>query len=214
VTAYALDPKAGTLSPLQTAFTLPKDFMSTNACAETRVHPSGKCLIPVAVSGVRLAASVPRALGSLKRPMWSHGLSLVGFWGPAFFYPLTGIRHFLYTPIPMFLQYGAVISTIAVERAGVPQQRGRAVADVPLLRPAGAAPALGRPRPRRGRALLLLRLPLRGGGHALTRRGGGRGLGAGAAGADHLPHHLSVARGAGALRIFGADDGPGCPLCQ
>jgi cytochrome c oxidase cbb3-type subunit 1 len=51
----------------------------------------------------------------MQRPIWSHGLSLVGFWGLAFFYPLTGIHHFLYTPIPMFLQYGAVISTIAVE---------------------------------------------------------------------------------------------------
>ncbi|HMP02485.1 MAG TPA: cbb3-type cytochrome c oxidase subunit I [Gemmatales bacterium] len=51
----------------------------------------------------------------LRKPMWSHALSLVGFWGLAFFYPLTGIHHFLYTPIPMFLQYGAVISTIAVE---------------------------------------------------------------------------------------------------
>ena len=51
----------------------------------------------------------------LKKPVWSHGLSLVGFWGLAFFYPLQGIHHFLYTPIPMFLQYGAVISTIAVE---------------------------------------------------------------------------------------------------
>jgi cytochrome c oxidase cbb3-type subunit 1 len=51
----------------------------------------------------------------MKKPIWSHGLSLVGFWGLAFFYPLTGIHHFLYTPIPMFLQYGAVISTIAVE---------------------------------------------------------------------------------------------------
>ncbi|MCA9196726.1 MAG: cbb3-type cytochrome c oxidase subunit I [Planctomycetales bacterium] len=51
----------------------------------------------------------------LKKPIWSHGLSLVGFWGLAFFYPLQGIHHFLYTPIPMFLQYGAVISTIAVE---------------------------------------------------------------------------------------------------
>ena len=36
----------------------------------------------------------------LKKPIWSHGLSLVGFWGLAFFYPLTGIHHFLYTPIP------------------------------------------------------------------------------------------------------------------
>jgi len=51
----------------------------------------------------------------LKKPMWSHGLSLVGFWGLAFFYPLTGIHHFLYTPIPMFLQYGAIVSTVAVE---------------------------------------------------------------------------------------------------
>ena len=51
----------------------------------------------------------------LKKPIWSHGLSLVGFWGIAFFYPLQGIHHFLYTPIPMFLQYGAVIATIAVE---------------------------------------------------------------------------------------------------
>ncbi len=51
----------------------------------------------------------------LKKPIWSHGLSLIGFWGLAFFYPLNGIHHFLYSPIPMFLQYGAVISTIAVE---------------------------------------------------------------------------------------------------
>ncbi len=51
----------------------------------------------------------------LKKPIWSHGLSLVGFWGLAFFYPLNGIHHFLYSPIPMFLQYGAVVATIAVE---------------------------------------------------------------------------------------------------
>jgi cytochrome c oxidase cbb3-type subunit 1 len=51
----------------------------------------------------------------LQKPIYSHALSLIGFWGLAFFYPLTGIHHFLYTPIPMFLQYGAVVSTIAVE---------------------------------------------------------------------------------------------------
>ncbi len=51
----------------------------------------------------------------LKKPIWSHGLSLVGFWGLAFFYPLNGIHHFLYTPIPMFLQHGAIVATIAVE---------------------------------------------------------------------------------------------------
>ena len=51
----------------------------------------------------------------LKKPIWSHGLSLVGFWGLAFFYPLTGIHHFLYSPIPDFLEYGAIVSTIAIE---------------------------------------------------------------------------------------------------
>ena len=51
----------------------------------------------------------------LRKPIWSHGLSLVGFWGLAFFYPLNGIHHFLYTPIPMFLQYSAIIATVAVE---------------------------------------------------------------------------------------------------
>jgi cytochrome c oxidase cbb3-type subunit 1 len=51
----------------------------------------------------------------LKKPVWSHALSLVGFWGLAFFYPLQGVHHFLGSPIPMFTQYSAVISTIAIE---------------------------------------------------------------------------------------------------
>jgi cytochrome c oxidase cbb3-type subunit 1 len=51
----------------------------------------------------------------LKKPIWSHTLSLVGFWGLAFFYPLNGVHHFFYSPIPMYAQYGAVMSTIAVE---------------------------------------------------------------------------------------------------
>jgi len=51
----------------------------------------------------------------LERPIWSHTLSLLGFWGLAFFYPLTGIHHFYYSPIPMYAQYGAMMSTIAIE---------------------------------------------------------------------------------------------------
>lgn len=51
----------------------------------------------------------------IKRPIWSHALSLVGFWGLAFFYPLNGVHHFFFSPIPMYAQYGAVMSTIAVE---------------------------------------------------------------------------------------------------
>ncbi|OAI53188.1 hypothetical protein AYO44_16205 [Planctomycetaceae bacterium SCGC AG-212-F19] len=44
VTVYALDTKAGTLKPIQTVSTLPKDFKGTNACAEIKVHPTGKFL--------------------------------------------------------------------------------------------------------------------------------------------------------------------------
>jgi cytochrome c oxidase cbb3-type subunit 1 len=51
----------------------------------------------------------------LRQPVWSHALSVIGFWALAFFYPLNGVHHFLLSSIPMSVQYGAVISTIAVE---------------------------------------------------------------------------------------------------
>jgi cytochrome c oxidase cbb3-type subunit 1 len=51
----------------------------------------------------------------LRKPIWSHALSVIGFWGLAFFYPLNGVHHFLLSSIPMSVQYGAVISTMAVE---------------------------------------------------------------------------------------------------
>jgi 6-phosphogluconolactonase len=44
ITAYALDPNAGTLSPTQTISTLPSGFSGTNTAAEIHVHPSGKWL--------------------------------------------------------------------------------------------------------------------------------------------------------------------------
>ncbi|MBI3450308.1 MAG: cbb3-type cytochrome c oxidase subunit I [Acidobacteria bacterium] len=51
----------------------------------------------------------------LRKPIWSHAISLIGFWGLAFFYPLNGVHHFLWSPIPMFAQYGAVVATVGVE---------------------------------------------------------------------------------------------------
>jgi len=51
----------------------------------------------------------------LRKPIWSHALSLIGFWGIAFFYPMQGVHHFLLSPIPMYAQYGAVVATIAIE---------------------------------------------------------------------------------------------------
>ncbi|MFQ5706339.1 MAG: cbb3-type cytochrome c oxidase subunit I [bacterium] len=51
----------------------------------------------------------------LKKPIWSHALSLIGFWGIAFFYPMQGVHHFLLSPIPMYAQYSAIVATIAIE---------------------------------------------------------------------------------------------------
>jgi cytochrome c oxidase cbb3-type subunit 1 len=51
----------------------------------------------------------------LRKPIWSHALSLIGFWGIAFFYPMQGVHHFLLSPIPMYAQYSAIVATIAIE---------------------------------------------------------------------------------------------------
>lgn len=42
ITSYAFDDKTGTLTPLQTLSTLPADFKGTNACAEIKLHPTGR----------------------------------------------------------------------------------------------------------------------------------------------------------------------------
>jgi 6-phosphogluconolactonase len=44
VTAYDMDTKAGTLSPRRTQSSLPKEWLGVNACAEIKVHPSGRFL--------------------------------------------------------------------------------------------------------------------------------------------------------------------------
>jgi hypothetical protein len=84
----------------------------------------------------------------LKKPVWSHTLSLVGFWGLAFFYPLNGVHHFFWSPIPMYAQYGAVMSTIAVEIVVFTvivnffmTLRGRGELSAPTSRCAGSTPA-------------------------------------------------------------------------
>ncbi len=51
----------------------------------------------------------------LKKPIWSHSLSVIGFWGLAFFYPLGGVHHFLISPIPDYVEYGAITTTLAIE---------------------------------------------------------------------------------------------------
>tara|TARA_R110002096_G_scaffold316010_17_gene510439 strand:- start:2697 stop:3767 length:1071 start_codon:yes stop_codon:yes gene_type:complete len=44
VTGYELNKKKGTLTPLETVSTLPKDFEGKNSCADIEIHPSGKFL--------------------------------------------------------------------------------------------------------------------------------------------------------------------------
>jgi cytochrome c oxidase cbb3-type subunit 1 len=51
----------------------------------------------------------------LQRPIWSHSLSVIGFWALAFFYPLGGVHHFLLSPIPDYVEFGAITTTIAIE---------------------------------------------------------------------------------------------------
>lgn len=50
----------------------------------------------------------------LKKPIYSHALSLIGFWSLAFFYPLNSVHHYLYSPIPMFVQYASVVASVGI----------------------------------------------------------------------------------------------------
>ena len=50
----------------------------------------------------------------MRKPLYSHALSLIGFWGLAFFYPMNSAHHFLWSPIPMWTQYASVVASVGV----------------------------------------------------------------------------------------------------
>ncbi len=50
----------------------------------------------------------------MRKPIYSHSLSLIGFWGLAFFYPMNSAHHFLWSPIPMWTQYASVVASVGV----------------------------------------------------------------------------------------------------
>lgn len=50
----------------------------------------------------------------LNKPLYSHALSLIGFWGLAIFYPLNSVHHYLYSPIPMWAQYASVVASVGM----------------------------------------------------------------------------------------------------
>jgi cytochrome c oxidase cbb3-type subunit I/II len=51
---------------------------------------------------------IPMASG---RPIYSHFLSMIGFWLLFFFYPLNGTHHYVYSSIPMDAQKGAIAAS-------------------------------------------------------------------------------------------------------
>jgi cytochrome c oxidase cbb3-type subunit 1 len=49
---------------------------------------------------------------SARNALYSHKLSLLGFWTLALFYPMTGTHHYLYSPIPHWTQTVAVVHSM------------------------------------------------------------------------------------------------------
>lgn len=47
-----------------------------------------------------------------KRPIYSHFISMMGFWLLFFIYPLNGTHHYVYSAIPMSAQRGAIIASV------------------------------------------------------------------------------------------------------
>lgn len=45
------------------------------------------------------------------KPIFNHFLSMLGFWGLFFLYPLNGIHHYIYSAIPMAAQLTAIIAS-------------------------------------------------------------------------------------------------------
>jgi cytochrome c oxidase cbb3-type subunit 1 len=48
----------------------------------------------------------------VRNPVYSHKLSLVGFWSLALFYPFVGIHHYLYSPIADWAETLAIITSM------------------------------------------------------------------------------------------------------
>lgn len=49
---------------------------------------------------------------SAKNALYSHKLSLLGFWSLAFFYPFVGTHHYLYSPIPHWTQTISIVTSM------------------------------------------------------------------------------------------------------
>jgi cytochrome c oxidase cbb3-type subunit 1 len=86
-----------------------------------------KGLGQVAISGYYMHNAVgmwftPIALGIfyyaipkvLSRPIYSYALGVLAFWTNLFFYPMLGGHHFLFSPLPWWLQTTAIIASVGM----------------------------------------------------------------------------------------------------
>jgi cytochrome c oxidase cbb3-type subunit I/II len=72
------------------------------------IHDSiGLYVTPLAV-GISYFV-IPLATG---RPIYSHFLSMIGFWLLFFVYPLNGTHHYVFSSIPMDAQKGAIVASV------------------------------------------------------------------------------------------------------
>jgi cytochrome c oxidase cbb3-type subunit I len=81
----------------------------------------------VSVSGFFMHNSVgmwftPMVLGTfyyvlpwlLNRPIYSYALGVLAFWTNLVFYPVVGAHHFLFSPLPWWLQTTAIVFSVAM----------------------------------------------------------------------------------------------------
>src|SRR5208337_1059641 len=54
--------------------------------------------------------AIPRILG---RPIYSYALGVLGFWTNILFYTLIGAHHFIFSPVPWWLQTTAILFIVA-----------------------------------------------------------------------------------------------------
>jgi cytochrome c oxidase cbb3-type subunit 1 len=55
--------------------------------------------------------AIPRLLG---RPVYSYALGVLGFWTNLLFYPLIGAHHFIFSPVPWWLQSTAILFSVGM----------------------------------------------------------------------------------------------------
>src|SRR5262249_33687112 len=70
-------------------------------------HGIGLYVTPLALAMAYLVIPVVT-----KRPIYSHFLSIIGFWLLFFIYPLNGTHHYVFSAIPMEAQQVAIVASV------------------------------------------------------------------------------------------------------